>query len=150
MKNFEDIYEDHNAEIENDKVKASFDKLIKILDIGFDKDIYEFNKEIILVAKKIMATIDSKNIGNNEFEDNIMDNDFYLPINSMRNYLKPNYSKFNDNTNNNNNINGIIMTVINEIHKFVLTHIFVLFQIINASITHVQEIDQYERIKVAN
>ena len=70
------------------------DKLIKILDVGFDKDINDFNKEINIVAKKIMATIASKNIGDNEFDDNIMDNDFYLPINSMRNYLKPNYSEF--------------------------------------------------------
>ncbi len=94
MQNFEDIYDDNNAEIEKDKVKPSLDKLIKILDVGFDKDINDFNKEINIVAKKIMATIASKNIAENEFDDNIMDNDFYLPINSMRNYLKPNYTEF--------------------------------------------------------
>jgi hypothetical protein len=93
MKNFEDIYDDHNTEIENDKVKASLDKLIKILDVGFDKPIYDFNKEINIVAKQIVSTINSRN-DVEPLDDNIMDNDFYLPINTMRNYLKPNYTEF--------------------------------------------------------
>ena len=94
LPNSDNIYDDNNSEIENDKVKPSLDKLIKIIDVGFDKTIFDFNKEINLVANKIITTINSKNITKDDYDDNIMENDFYLPINSMRNYLKPNYTEF--------------------------------------------------------
>ena len=87
------IYEDNNQSIENDKVKCSLDKLLKIIDVGFDKPIEDFNKEINLAAKKILSSINNTNNTQN-YSDNIMKNEFYLPINSMRNYLKPNYTEF--------------------------------------------------------
>jgi uncharacterized protein YjfI (DUF2170 family) len=74
-------------------VKGSLDKLIKIIDAGFDKPIFDFKKEIEIVAKKILSTINSTSNTQN-YNDNIMKNEFYLPINSMRNYLKPNYTDF--------------------------------------------------------
>ena len=88
------IYEDNNQSIEKDKVKGSLDKLLKILDVGFDKPIYDFNKEINLVAQKIVTTVNAKCQSEIGYDDNIMENDFYLPINSLRNYLKPNYTEF--------------------------------------------------------
>jgi len=87
------IYEDNNPSIEKDKVKGSLDKLIKIIDAGFDKPIFDFKKEIEIVAKKILSTINCTSNTQN-YNDNIMKNEFYLPINSMRNYLKPNYTDF--------------------------------------------------------
>ena len=94
MGKLDNIYDDNNTEIENDKVKSSLDRLIKIIDVGFDKDIKDFKKEIEIVANKVISTVESKITNTNENEDNIMNNDFYLPINSMRNYLKPNYTEF--------------------------------------------------------
>ena len=94
MPNCDNIYDDNNTEIENDKVKASLDKLIKIIDVGFDKSIFDFNKEINLVAQKVVTTVNAKCQSEIGYDDNIMENDFYLPINSLRNYLKPNYTEF--------------------------------------------------------
>ena len=94
MGKLDNIYDDNNTEIENDKVKSSLDRLIKIIDVGFDKDIKDFKKEIEIVANKVISTVESKITNTNENKDNIMNNDFYLPINSMRNYLKPNYTEF--------------------------------------------------------
>ena len=93
MPNCDNIYDDHNPSIENDKVKASLDKLTKIIDVGFDKTIDEFNEEINIIAKKILSktTYDENN---SEYRKNIMENEFYLPINSMRNYIKPHYTEF--------------------------------------------------------
>ena len=93
MPDTSNIYEDNNQSIEKDKVKGSLDKLIKIIDAGFDKPIFDFKKEIEIVAKKILSTINSTSNTQN-YNDNIMKNEFYLPINSMRNYLKPNYTDF--------------------------------------------------------
>ena len=93
MPNCDNIYDDNNSSIENDKVKASLDKLTKIIDVGFDKTIDEFNEEINIIAKKILSktTYDENN---SEYRKNIMENEFYLPINSMRNYIKPHYTEF--------------------------------------------------------
>ena len=92
MRDCDNIYDDNNSSIENDKVKVSLDKLIKIIDVGFDKTIDDFNEEINIMAKKILSktTYDGNNY---EYKQNIMQNEFYLPINSMRNYLKPNYTE---------------------------------------------------------
>ena len=59
MPDTSNIYEDNNQSIEKDKVKGSLDKLIKIIDAGFDKPIFDFKKEIEIVAKKILSTINS-------------------------------------------------------------------------------------------
>lgn len=133
MPDLKNIYEDGNSSIENDKVKASLDKLVKIIDVGFDKPIYDFNKEINIIAQKVLYNIGS--VQNNYIqEDNIMNNDFYLPINSMRNYLKPNYTEFktiykDDNNNEKSGDNVDIFdsyiknftTVVNKYFKYFLT-----------------------------
>jgi hypothetical protein len=135
MENYDKIYDDNNNDIENDKVKKSFDKLIKIIDVGFDKPVNDFNKEINIVANKIFSTIYSKNTITKEYKDSIMDNDFYLPINSMRNYLKPNYTDFQTlykeedkvDKNSNDFVNifdkyiKIFKEVVNKYFKFFLT-----------------------------
>ena len=103
LPNYNNIYDDKNASINNDKVKESLDKLFKILDAGFDKPIGDFYKEINLCAKKIMSVINSGKTDKNKKGDNIFENEFFLPINSMRNYLKPNYTEIKAIYNNDNN-----------------------------------------------
>ena len=134
MPNCTNIYDDNNSTIENDKIKSSLDKLLKIIDVGFDKSIYDFNKEINIIAKKILSSITTTKSGNTKNEDNIMQNDFYLPINSMRNYLKPNYVEFKTlykDDNNGEESNDIVnifdsyinnfTTIVNKFFKFFLT-----------------------------
>ena len=94
LPNYQNIYDDKNTSISDDKVKASLDKILKIIDLGFDKTISDFTEEINILAKKIMSTISSAKAEKPKQGDNIFENEFYLPINSMRNYLKPNYTEF--------------------------------------------------------
>ena len=134
MPNCTNIYDDNNSTIENDKIKSSLDKLLKIIDVGFDKTIYDFNKEINIIAKKILSNITTTKSGKTNNNDNIMQNEFYLPINSMRNYLKPNYTEFKSlykDDNNNKESNDIVnifdsyinnfTTIVNKYFKFFLT-----------------------------
>ena len=93
LPNYQNIYDDKNTSINDDKVKASLDKLLKVIDLGLDKTINDFTEEINILAKKIISTISSAKTDNKKV-DNIYENEFYLPINSMRNYLKPNYTEF--------------------------------------------------------
>ncbi len=128
LPNYTSIYDDNNTSIDNDKVKASLDKLFKVIDVGFDKTINDFNKEINLCAKKIIASINSGKIDANKKGDNIYENEFYLPINSMRNYLKPNFTEFNaiykDDNNNKEekDIVNIFDSYINNFTKIVNTY----------------------------
>lgn len=94
LPNYSNIYEEKNPDIENDKVKASLDKLFKLIDVGLDKTNIDFCREINSCASKIIATINAAKIDKNKKGDNIYENEFYLPIDSMRNYLKPNYTEF--------------------------------------------------------
>ena len=134
MPNCTNIYDDNNSTIENDKIKSSLDKLLKIIDVGFDKPIYDFKKEINIIAKKILSSITTTKSGNTKNEDNIMQNEFYLPINSMRNYLKPNYVEFKTlykDDNNGEESNDIVnifdryinnfTNIVNKYFKFFLT-----------------------------
>jgi hypothetical protein len=74
------------------RIKTSLDKLLKIVDVGLDKSIEDFDKEINLIANKLISIGgDPLNIQNEENIDSILDNKGYLPINSLRNYLKPLY-----------------------------------------------------------
>ena len=93
MPDISGIYDDNNPSIAKDKVKGSLDKLIKIIDAGYDKPIGDFKKEINLVAKKILSSISNVTTSQN-YNDNIMKNEFLLPINTLRNYLKPSYTDF--------------------------------------------------------
>ena len=128
LPNYTSIYDDNNTSIDNDKVKASLDKLFKVIDVGFDKTINDFNKEINLCAKKIIASINSGKIDANKKGDNIYENEFYLPINSMRNYLKPSFTEFNaiykDDNNNKEekDIVNIFDSYINNFTKIVNTY----------------------------
>ena len=128
LPNYTSIYDDNNTSIDNDKVKASLDKLFKVIDVGFDKTINDFNKEINLCAKKIIASINSGKIDSNKKGDNIYENEFYLPINSMRNYLKPSFTEFNaiykDDNNNKEekDIVNIFDSYINNFTKIVNTY----------------------------
>lgn len=74
------------------RIKTSLDKLLKIVDVGLDKSIEDFDKEINLIANKLISIGgDPLNIQNEENIDSILDNKGYLPINSLRNYMKPMY-----------------------------------------------------------
>ena len=134
MPNHEKIYDENNTDIEKDKVKASLDKLVKIIDIGFDKTIYDFNREINLIAKNILSKTNKIKTDRHRIDDNIMENEFYLPINSMRNYLKPNYTEFKSiykDDNNNEKVEDIVdifdsyinnfTSIVNKYFKFFLT-----------------------------
>ena len=75
------------------RIKTSLDKLLKIVDVGLDKPIEDFDKEINLIANKLISIGgDPLNIQNEENTDSILDNPGYLPINSLRHYLKPFYA----------------------------------------------------------
>ena len=93
--NYKEIKNSNDFKEDNEKLKASLDKLLKIIDVGFDKPINDFDKEINLLANKII------NLGGfggktniNDDNTNILNNEFLLPINSMRNLLKPEYCEF--------------------------------------------------------
>ena len=74
------------------KIKASLDKLLKIIDVGTDKPIEDFDKEINLIANKLISIGgDPLGVQNEESIDSILDNKGYLPISSLRNYLKPDF-----------------------------------------------------------
>ena len=75
------------------RIKTSLNKLLKIIDIGLDKSIEDFDKEINLIANKLISMGgDPLNIQNDENIDSIFDNRGFLPINSLRHYLKPYYA----------------------------------------------------------
>jgi len=61
------------------------DKILKIIDVGFDKTITDFDKEINILANKIIY-IDSfggrKNVDDDD--TNLLENDYLLPIDSMK------------------------------------------------------------------
>ena len=71
-------------------IKPSLDKLLKIVDVGMDKIIEDFNKEINIIAKKL-TSIGAVAKSNDDDEENILDSKAYLPISSFRSYLKPIY-----------------------------------------------------------
>ena len=74
------------------RIKTSLDKLLKIVDVGLDKPIDDFDKEINIIANKLISMGgDPLNIQNEENIDSILDNQGYLPINSLRYYMKPFY-----------------------------------------------------------
>jgi hypothetical protein len=75
------------------KIKTSLDKLLKIIDVGTDKPIQDFDKEINLIANKLISIGgDPLNIQNEINVESILDNKGYLPISSLRNYLKPDFA----------------------------------------------------------
>ncbi len=95
LPNYNNIYDDDKKDmIEKDKVKPSLDKMFNIIDCGIDKTVIDFSKEINLLSKKIISTAMSITRTNSNQKDNIYQSNFFLPINSMRNYLKPNYTEF--------------------------------------------------------
>jgi len=95
LPNYNNIYDDDKKDmIEKDKVKPSLDKMFNIIDCGIDKTVIDFSKEINLLSKKIISTAMSNTKTNSNQKDNIYQSNFFLPINSMRNYLKPNYTEF--------------------------------------------------------
>ena len=96
MPNYSSAYDEgKNAGIDKDKVKGSLEKIFNVIDSGMDKTVIDFAKEINMFSKKIIstATANTKTNAANK-GDNIYQNDFFLPIDSLRNYLKPNYTEF--------------------------------------------------------
>ena len=121
---YEDIKRDENEDVEEDqeqeqevsenrnKTLGSLKMLLKVLDCGFDKSIKDFDKQMMLIAKKVasMKKVDPPKMKTNEEEEdeeeeeeenneeifnNMYTNDYLLPITSMRNYLKPQYTEIN-------------------------------------------------------
>ena len=97
---------------DKDKIKSSLDKILKLLDIGFDQTINDFDKEINILADKIinLSQQENKNDNGTLFNDN-----YLLPIDSMRNYLKPEFSE----------IKKIYRGVNNEYHALDLYDIYI-------------------------
>ena len=87
--NYKEILENNKFD-DKDKIKGSLDKILKIIDVGFDQTINDFDKEINILADKI---VNLKKVDVSKDDSNILNNDFLLPIDSMRNYLKPEYSE---------------------------------------------------------
>ena len=114
------------------RIKTSLDKLLKIIDIGLDKSIDDFDKEINLIANKLISMGgDPLNIQNEENIDSILDNKGYLPIDSLRNYLKPYYTekkkiyKVEGNEQNKNSLD--IFDSYTKIFKYVVKNYFNYF-----------------------
>ena len=82
------IIKEKNKEEENDKIKSTLDKILKIIDVGFDQSLNDFDKEINILADKL---VNLKKVDVSKDDSNILNNDYLLPIDSMRNYLKPEY-----------------------------------------------------------
>ena len=72
-------------------IKPSLDKLLKIVDVGMDKIIEDFNKELNIIAKKLVGIKAGGKSQNEDEEETILDSKAYLPISSFRSYLKPIY-----------------------------------------------------------
>ena len=113
---FPDYKNNNNQDTE--KIKSSLDRILKIIDVGFDKTITDFDKEINILANKIIG-IDNfggrKNVDDDD--TNILENDYLLPIDSMRNYLKPEYCEFKKiyrDTNNEYNVLDLFDTYIRQ------------------------------------
>ena len=105
MPNFNNVYdEEKNSEIDKDKVKASLEKMFNVIDSGMDKTALDFAKEMNMLSRKIITTAknSTKNVNINK-GDNIYQTDSFLPIDSLRNYLKPNYTEFKPLSKENNN-----------------------------------------------
>ena len=69
--------------------KKSLDMILKLIDVGFDKTIEDFDKEINIIANKLIKTSSSTKT---EEGNNLLINDYLLPVTAMRNYLKPDYT----------------------------------------------------------
>ena len=115
------------------RIKASLDKLLKIIDVGMDKSIDDFDKEINTIANKLISMGgDPLSIQNDENIDSILDNKGYLPINSLRTYLKPFYAEkkrvYRMGDNENNYVNALdIMDSYIKIFKHVVNKYFSYF-----------------------
>ena len=74
-------------------IKPSLDKILKIIDVGTDKIIEDFNNDINILAKKILEIGGGSNSQNEQIdeEETILDSKAFLPISSFRSYLKPIY-----------------------------------------------------------
>ena len=72
------------------EIKPSLDKLLKIIDVGMDKVIEDFNNEINIISKKLISVNPSKKKSNEE-DETILESKAFLPISTFRYYLKPIY-----------------------------------------------------------
>ena len=104
----EDIEEDENINIEQEEknnnkknnniylqaygvIKPSLDKLLKIVDVGMDKIIEDFNTELNIISKKLIGINVGGKSKNEDEEESILESKAFLPISSFRSYLKPIY-----------------------------------------------------------
>lgn len=96
LPNYKNVYDEgvNISNIEKDKVKSSLEKMFNVIDCGMDKTVIDFSKEINLLSKKIIASVKVNTQLKTNKTDNIYNTDFFLPVNSLRNYLKPNYTEF--------------------------------------------------------
>ena len=70
-------------------IKPSLDKLLKIIDVGMDKIIEDFNNEINIIAEKLKSVKGSGASKNDDEDETILDSKAFLPISNFRSYLKP-------------------------------------------------------------
>ena len=113
LPNYHEIYSKENLNLfskeikekeENEKInikkidtgnkKNNIDKILQIIDFGFDKKFEVFEQQINLLSKKLINQTESINLKNEEEEETILNQEAFLPITSFRNYLKPNYIDF--------------------------------------------------------
>ena len=82
--------------IDTGNTKNSLDKILQIIDFGFDKKFEDFDKQINILSNKLIKQTESINLVSNEEEEEetILNQEAFLPITSYRNYLKPNYIDF--------------------------------------------------------
>lgn len=93
---FDKIYQKFYSSQVNNSSKSNLDIILKIIDVGFDKGIEDFDKEINIIANKLLNLDNLPIIEENENEEighNRCFSQNKYPITDMRNYLKPRYAE---------------------------------------------------------
>ena len=89
---FKDFFSEENinnlGKYDNTNTKNNLDMLLKLIDVGFDKPNEDFDKEVALIAQKLIKL---ENKGKSD--SSVLYNTNYLPITYMRSYLKPYFSE---------------------------------------------------------
>ena len=113
--------------IDTGNTKNSLDKLLQVIDYGFDKKCEDFDKQINILASKIISQSEQIQLNSNEDEEEetILNQEAFLPITSFRNYLKPsfiNIKKLYRNENENNELE--ILKLYKENFEYVVKNYF--------------------------
>ena len=126
--NNDEEMEEEESEINTEELgntKKNLDQILKILDVGFDKTIEDFNKEINIIATKLINQ-EGGEINTEENQYDLLSNEYLLPITSMRYYLKPQYNDIQKISNNYYEKSHFLdlITIYNQNFQFIVRNYF--------------------------